>query len=143
PRKNLHPVRNLFWVGYPVVRMIAKDGRALLFGLDTGAEGTYVTTTLLRKHPDTPVAMRRGSIRGLGTEEHRTEWVARWFALSDGDYSMTLRNMPVAPERHWTFLLFDGVLGSDVALASRMHLDFQNGVFEMRQSSSPHGEPRD
>jgi hypothetical protein len=139
PRPDPHAVRNLYWVGYPVVRMIAKDGRPLLFGLDTGAEKTYVTTSLLRKHPDTPVAMRRGSIRGLGTEEHRTEWVARTIALSDGDYAMTLRYVPVAPERRWTFVTFDGVLGSDVALASRMHLDFLNGVFEVRRSTNtPH-----
>lgn len=136
PRPNPRAVRNLYWVGYPVVRVVAEDGRPLLFGLDTGAEGTYVTTTLLRKQPRTPVAMRRGSIRGLGTEEHRTEWVARTIALSDGDYAMTLRNIPVAPERRWTFVNFDGVLGSDVALASRMHLDFLNGIFEVRRSTS-------
>jgi hypothetical protein len=40
------------------------------------------------------------------------------------------------PERRWTFITFDGVLGSDVALASRMHLDFLNGVFEVRRSSN-------
>jgi len=136
PRPNPRAVRNLYWVGYPVVRLVTEDGRPLLFGLDTGAEGTYVTTTLLRKQPNTPVAMRRGSIRGLGTEEHRTEWVARAIALSDGDYAMTLRNIPVAPERKWTFVNFDGVLGSDVALASRMHLDFLNGIFEVRRSTS-------
>ena len=136
PRPNPRAARNLYWVGYPVMRLVSKDGRPLLFGLDTGAEGTYVTTTLLRKQPNTPVAMRRGAIGGLGTEEHRTEWVAREIALSDGDYTLMLRNVPVAPERRWTFVLVDGVLGSDVALASRMHLDFVNGIFEVRRSTS-------
>ena len=131
PQRNPRAVRNLYWVGYPVVRLVTRDGQPVLFGLDTGAEGTYVTTTLLRKQPHTPVAMRRGSIVGLGAEEHRTEWVARSIALSDGDHTMILRNIPVAPERRWTFVTFDGVLGSDVALASRMHLDFLNGVFEI------------
>jgi hypothetical protein len=107
----------------------------MLFGLDTGAEGTYVTTSLLRKLPDTRVAMRRGSIGGLGTQEHRTDWVARDIALSDGDYAMNLHNIPVAPERRWTFVNFDGVIGSDIALHARMHLDFVNGVFDIRQSS--------
>lgn len=134
PRRNPRALQNLYWVGYPVVRLVSQDGRPLLFGLDTGAEGTYVTTTLLRQLPNTPVAMRRGTIGGLGAEEHRTEWVARTIALSDGDYRLTLRNVPVAPERRWTFVNFDGVLGSDVALASRMHLDFLNGVFEVRRS---------
>ena len=136
PRRDPHAVRNLYWVGYPVVRLVTKDGRPALFGLDTGAEATYVTTSMLRKQPRTPVAMRLGSIGGLGSEQHRTEWVAREIVLSDGDYAISLRNVPVAPERRWTFVSFDGVLGSDIALASRMHLDFVNGVFDVRRSAN-------
>ncbi|MDQ2667253.1 MAG: retroviral-like aspartic protease family protein [Gemmatimonadota bacterium] len=136
PHVQPHSTRNLFWVGYPVVRLVSESGRPLLFGLDTGAEGTYVTTTLLRKQPDMRVAMRRGSIRGLGSEEHRTEWVARSLAMSDGDYVIRVQNAPVAPERKWTFVTLDGVLGADVALTSRMHLDFTNGVFDIRRSAS-------
>ena len=136
PRREPHAVRNLFWVGYPVVRLVTRDGQPMLFGLDTGAEGTYVTTALLRKQPRTPIAMRRGTIGGLGAVEHRTEWLARELAVSDGDYAIVLRNVPVAAERHWTFVTFDGVLGSDVALASSMHLDFLNGIFDVRRSAA-------
>jgi hypothetical protein len=139
PRRDPRVVRNLFWVGYPVVRLVTKDGRPMLFGLDTGAEGTYATTALLRKLPRTPIAMRRMSMGGLGKERQETEWVARDVALSDGDYAVTLRNIPVAPDQRWTFVTFDGVIGSDVALASRMHLDFTNGVFDIRPSSSGNG----
>lgn len=136
PRRNPRAVRNLYWVGYPVVRLVTKDGHSALFGLDTGAEATYVTTTLLRKQPRTSVAMRRGALGGLGAREDVTKWVVRDISLSDGDYAVTLRNAPVTAERHWTFVTFDGVLGSDVALASRMHLDFLNGVFDIRRSES-------
>jgi hypothetical protein len=132
PRVNARRPRNLFWVGYPVVKLVTREGRPVLFGLDTGAEGTFVTTSLLRKLPRTPVAARRMTLGGLGTEKHRTEWVARQVTLSDGDYGVVLRNTPVMPDRRWTFVTFDGVIGSDVALASRMHLDFTNGVFEFR-----------
>jgi hypothetical protein len=135
PRRDLKAQRNLYWVGYPVVRLVSRDGRPMLFGLDTGAEGTYVTTTLLKKMPSTRIAARRGVIGGLGAEKQRTEWVARDVALSDGDYALTLRNVPVTPERRWTFLNFDGVIGSDVALATRMHLDFVNGIFDVRKSA--------
>ena len=135
PRATANRARNLFWVGYPVVKLVTRDGRPVLFGLDTGAEGTYVTTSLLRKLPRTPIAARRMTLGGLGTEKHRTEWVARQVTLSDGDYGIALRNTPVMPDRRWTFVTFDGVLGSDVALASRMHLDFTNGVFDVRPSA--------
>jgi clan AA aspartic protease (TIGR02281 family) len=135
PRPDRRAKRNLYWIGYPVVKLVTRDGRPVLFGLDTGAEGTYVTTSLLQKLPRTGVAARRMTLGGLGTGKERTEWVARDIALSDGDYAITLRNAPVTPERRWTFVLFDGVIGSDVALATRMHLDFANGVFDVRPSS--------
>jgi predicted aspartyl protease len=136
PRRDASLARNLYWVGYPVVRLVTRDGHPVLFGLDTGAEGTYITTSLLKKQPETPVAMRKGTIGGLGSDQHTTEWVARSIALSDGDYAMTLRNIPVAPERRWTFMAFDGIIGSDIALHSRLHLDFVNGVFDLRKSAN-------
>jgi hypothetical protein len=135
PRRDVHTQRNLFWVGYPVVKLVTRDGRPVLLGLDTGAEGTFVTTSLLRKLPRTHVAARRTTFSGLGSETELTHWVARDIALSDGDYAITLKNTPVTPERRWTFVIFDGVIGSDVALASRMHLDFMNGIFDVRPSA--------
>jgi clan AA aspartic protease (TIGR02281 family) len=136
PRKSARVTRNLFWVGYPVVRLVSRDGQPLIFGLDTGAEGSYVTSTLLRKLPRTPIAARRGAITGLGTETTLTEWVARDIRLSDGDYAVSLRNTPVAPARRWTFVDFDGIIGSDVALGTRLHLDFTNGVFDVRPTEA-------
>jgi hypothetical protein len=141
PRRRSVATRNLFWVGYPVVRLVTRDGRPVIFGLDTGAEGTYVTTTLLRKLPHTPVAARRNSLVGLGgtqqgSSSKKSSWVARNVPLSDGNYAIALRNVPIMPAQRWTFVDFDGVIGSDVALATRMHLDFTNGVFDIRASEA-------
>lgn len=136
PRQNVRTPRNLFWIGYPVVKLVTRDGRPVLFGLDTGAEGTFVTTALLRKLPRTPIAARHMTIGGLGPEKHRTQWVVRDVSLSDGDYAIALRNIPITLDRHWTFVEFDGMIGSDVALATRMHLDFANGIFDVRPSAA-------
>ncbi|HEX7980011.1 MAG TPA: aspartyl protease family protein [Gemmatimonadaceae bacterium] len=140
PRRLSGARRNLFWVGYPVVRLVTPDGRPLLFGLDTGAEGTYVTNTLLKKAPRTPIAMRRMSLVGLGSDSKRTAkstWIARQIPVSDGNYAIMLNNVPIMPPQRWTFVDFDGVIGSDIALATRMHLDFTNGVFDIRASDAP------
>lgn len=139
PPSNVRATRNLFWVGYPVVKLVTKEGRPVLFGLDTGAEGTFVTTSLLRKVPRTPVAARRMTLGGLGPSREQTRWIARAILLSDGDYAIALHNSPITDERHWTFVSFDGVIGSDVALASRMHLDFVNGIFDVRPSQHDAG----
>jgi hypothetical protein len=136
PRLDNRAVRNLFWVGFPVIRLVTRDGVPVVFGLDTGDEGTYVTPALLKKLPRTPIAARRGTLNGLGDERHETKFVAREVALSDGGHAIALRNTPVAPEHRWTFVTFDGMIGSDVALASRFHLDFVNGVFDVRPSEA-------
>src|SRR5439155_20277935 len=96
--------RNLFWVGYPVVRLVTPDGPAVLFGLETGAEGTYVTNTMLKKAPRTAVAMRRMSLVGLGSDSRRStksSWVARQVPLSDGSYAIMLNNVPIMPAQRW------------------------------------------
>jgi len=136
PRRVRVATRNLFWVGYPVVRLVTEDGRPVLFGLDTGAEGSYITASLLKKMPHTRLAQRRVTLTGIGAESKKSTWVARDVPLSDGAYAVALRNVPVMPEQRWTFVDFDGVIGSDVALATRMHLDFTNGVFDIRGSAS-------
>jgi clan AA aspartic protease (TIGR02281 family) len=136
PRPEKRAVRNLFWVGFPVIRLVTRDGVPVVFGLDTGAEGTYVTPSLLKKLPRTSIAARRGTLNGLGEEHQLTEFVAREVALSDGGHAIALRNIPVAPEHRWTFVTFDGMIGSDVALASRFHLDFVNGIFDVRPSEA-------
>lgn len=136
PRRDVHASRNLFWVGFPVVRLTDRDGHALLFGLDTGAESTYVTTAFLRKVPRTHVAARRGQLVGLGGQKQRTDWVASELELSDGKYAIKLRNAPIGPDRQWNFVTLDGMIGSDIALGTRLHLDFENGVFDIRPSSA-------
>lgn len=139
PRHDPRATRNLFWIGFPVVRFIARDGRPLLFGLDTGAEASYVTVGLLRKLPRTSVAARRGQLGGLGGRAERTEWVVNALGVSDGSYAITLHGAPVGPDRTWTFVTFDGVIGSDIALGTRLHLDFENGVFDIRPSQATTG----
>jgi len=141
PRRDPHATRNLFWIGFPVVRLVARDGRPLLFGLDTGADSTYVTMNLLRKLPRTPVAARRGAMHGLGEHAERTDWVAQDLAVSDGEYAIGLDNVPVAPDHHWTFVTFDGMIGSDIALGTRLHLDFENGIFDIRPTAAAKPKP--
>ena len=90
--------------------------------------------------PRTAVAMRRMSLVGLGSDSKRSTkstWIARQVPLSDGNYAIMLNNVPIMPPQRWTFVDFDGVIGSDIALATRMHLDFTNGVFDIRASDAP------
>jgi hypothetical protein len=59
--------RNLFWLGYPVVRVRDRDGTQLHFGLDTGAEQTFAAPSLMAKR----LAAARKSERGRGRRRSR------------------------------------------------------------------------
>jgi hypothetical protein len=60
--------RNMFWVGLPVVRITSTDGMPLHFGLDTGAQLTFVTETLLDKLQLQAARMESRRVGGLGGE---------------------------------------------------------------------------
>lgn len=63
-----HTDRNMFWVGLPVVRMTTTDGTLLHFGLDTGAQLTFVTETLLYKLGIEAARTESRRVGGLGGE---------------------------------------------------------------------------
>lgn len=136
PTRKARAARNLYWVGFPAVRVRTTGGRAVLLGLDTGAESTFVTRSLLGKLNRPRVLTRRGVLTGLGSEREVTEQVVTEVELrGGGPLPLRLRNVKVVPERRWTFLQFDGMLGSDIALAARVRIDFTQGVFEVRRSA--------
>jgi predicted aspartyl protease len=60
--------RNMFWVGLPVVRITSTDGTSLHFALDTGAQLTFVTETLLDKLQLEAARTESRRVGGLGGE---------------------------------------------------------------------------
>ena len=60
--------RNMFWVGLPVIQIMSTDGVPLHFGLDTGAQLTFVTETLLDKLQLAPARIESRRVGGLGGE---------------------------------------------------------------------------
>ena len=50
--------RNMFWVGLPVIRLMSTDGVPLHFGLDTGAQLTFVTEPCSRNSSSRPRGSR-------------------------------------------------------------------------------------
>ena len=124
--------RRLVWVGYPVVRLLTRDGRPVLFGLDTGADSTIVTDAWLDVTPDPSLQPYRGSIRGLGDSSVTSLPELRYVALDDGTRLMRLRDVPMVPERRQTFVAFHGVLGANILTGVAIHLDITNGIFEIR-----------
>ncbi|MGH8164865.1 MAG: hypothetical protein ACREP1_11100, partial [Rhodanobacteraceae bacterium] len=124
--------RTLLWIGYPVVRLLTRDGKSVLFGLDTGADSTIVTDAWLDVTPDPMLSLARGSVDALGATHATDLPVLRRVTVGDGEYVLRLTSVPIVQERRQTFVALDGVLGADVLAHATLHMDIANGLFEIR-----------
>jgi gag-polyprotein putative aspartyl protease len=141
---SAHPPkqRSLVWIGFPVVRLLTRNGHTVLFGLDTGADSTIVTDAWMDKTPDPALSAARGSVDALGAGHAGNLPVVHNVTVGDGEYVLRLSGVPIVQERRQTFVALDGVLGADVLAHATLHMDITNGVFAIRApGASPF--PRD
>jgi hypothetical protein len=133
-RPATHPPkhRTLVWIGYPVVRLLTRTGRPVLFGLDTGADSTIVTDAWMDKTPDPELSLAVGSVDALGAAHSGGLPVLHRVTVGDGEYVLHLRGVPIIQERRQTFVTLDGVLGADVLAHATLHMDITNGIFAIR-----------
>jgi hypothetical protein len=124
--------RTLVWIGFPVVRLLTRDGRPVLFGLDTGADSTIVTDAWMDKTPDPRLSLARGSLDVLGAGHASDLPVLQKVTVGDGEYVLQLHGVPIVQERRQTFVTLDGVLGADVLAHATLHMDITNGLFSIR-----------
>ena len=124
--------RTLVWIGYPVVRLLTRTGRSVLFGLDTGADSTIVTDAWMDRTPDPELSLAVGRVDALGAAHASGLPVLERVTVGDGDYVLRLHSVPIVQERRQTFVTLDGVLGADVLAHATLHMDISNGIFAIR-----------
>lgn len=132
PAAHASGKRSLVWMGFPVVRLLTRDGRPVLFGLDTGADSTIVTDAWMTKTPDPQLLPTKGRVDALGAVHAVGLPVLRNVTVGDGEYILRLRGVPVVKERRQTFVTLDGVLGADVLSHATLRMDITNGQFSIR-----------
>jgi hypothetical protein len=130
--------RNLFWLGYPVVRAQGPDGVPLYFGLDTGADSTFVTQNLMRKLPHRLLAKRTTFIAGFGGDTTVRTPVLSDLQLRAAGKKFSLRRVTVHDQRRLMLFELDGILAADLGNGHRVRIDMTNGIFQI---GTPH-EPR-
>lgn len=126
--------RNFFWVGTPIVRLIAPDGTPLHLGLDTGAQETFATYRLLEKFRTPTFVGERKQIGGFaGSKEFRGRFIGE-LRLSLRGKTILFQKLLVFAPAVSTFVTLDGVLGSDVGRTGIVRIDATNGVFAVEAS---------
>lgn len=125
------PERNFFWVGTPIVRVISSNGVPLHLGVDTGAQETYATERLLDKVRVRTFVGERKKIGGFaGLKEFRGRFIAELRLGLRGETLLFQKLLVFAPSAT-TFIMLDGVLGSDVGRTGVVQIDATNGVFSI------------
>jgi hypothetical protein len=131
PVRRATAIRNLFWLGQPLIRGSGPDGADFVFFLDTGARSSWASPELLRKTQARVESERTRKVSGAGRRDEATK--VRTIAPVEarvGDCSVRLNE--VRENRLPMLVLVDGFAGVDLAGRGWMRLDPTNGVFECR-----------
>jgi predicted aspartyl protease len=125
--------RNMFWVGLPVIRLTSTDGVPLHFGLDTGAQLTFVTETLLEKLQLEAARIESRRVGGLGGEVSLRAPVLPDLKVLVRGFPILFRGAVVRAPVYQVLASLDGVLGGDVWNSGIVRIDKTNGVFAIRR----------
>lgn len=125
--------RNMFWVGLPVIRLTSTDGIPLHFGLDTGAQLTFVTETLLEKLQLEAARIESRRVGGLGGEVSLRAPVLPDLKVLVRGFPILFRGAVVRAPVYQVLASLDGVLGGDVWNSGIVRIDMTNGVFAVRR----------
>ncbi len=123
--------RNLFWLGYPLVRAKTADGAALNLGLDTGLQQTFVTRVLAALAGASPVPVERRRIAVIGGDSTVRAEMLQEVRLKIGDSEVLIRRVTVHAPANAGFVMLDGVLGSDIGAEGVVRIDATNGVYRV------------
>ena len=125
--------RNMFWVGLPIVRLTSGDGIPLHFGLDTGAQQTFVTETMLDKLQLQAARVESRRVGGLGGEISLRAPVLPDVRLFVRGFPILFRSAVVRAPVYQVLASLDGVLGGDVWNSGIVRIDMTNGIFAVRR----------
>jgi predicted aspartyl protease len=125
--------RNMFWVGLPVVRLTSSDGIPLHFGLDTGAQQTFVTETLLDKLQLQAARVESRRVGGLGGEISLRAPVLPDVRLFVRAFPILFKSAVVRAPVYQVLASLDGVLGGDIWNSGVVRIDMTNGIFAVKR----------
>jgi clan AA aspartic protease (TIGR02281 family) len=126
--------RNMYWVGLPVVELTSLGGIPLHFALDTGAQLTFVTETLLDKLQLQPARIENRRLGGLGGEISMRTPVLSDLRVTLRGYPIVFRSAVVRAPVYQVLAALDGVLGGDIWGTGAVRIDVTNGVFSVRRT---------
>ncbi|MGE7623251.1 retropepsin-like aspartic protease [Viridibacillus sp. NPDC096237] len=132
PKRKDDAENNLFFCGYPILKVKSKNQVPLFFGLDTGANKSHFGQPLLSKIEDLKIEKRVVQIGGIGGGiEKEIDNLENLNVYLNDDQSISLYNVSKVLIELATFFKLDGVFGSDIAKNGRLIIDYTNRKVEL------------
>lgn len=124
---------NLFFCGYPIIKVKGKNQVPLYFGLDTGANKSHFGKTLLSKIDELKIDKTIKYSGGLGdVKEREIDTIETLPVYLDENQSITLKNVRETLTDLAAFFKLDGVFGMDIAHNGSLVIDYPNRHFELK-----------
>ena len=134
PSKNPDKTRNFHFLTQPFVSVSDTTGVPLKFFLDTGANVSSLYEPAYTYFDTSKAETSKAAVGGAGgfqtVEQFKFENQSLILGTSRIDFSTITGKSPMGDTEEG-FILYDGILGSDIAKDARLTLDFQNGHCEL------------
>jgi hypothetical protein len=111
------------------VRLVSDKGVTLHFNLDTGAQETYSTETLIEKTKAKTIVGERRLISGLAGYQVVHGRFVDEMGMTLAGQRLVFRKVLVYAPAVATLIPLDGVLGSDIGTSGIVRIDATNGLF--------------
>lgn len=125
--------RNLMWFGVPIVTLLSESGAPVHLALDTGAEETFGTPSLVTKTGAHWAPAERRNVRGFGGSTVERGIVVPNVRLFLNDVPVSLERLFLYEAQYPTIFALDGTLGADVGRGGVMRIDMTNGRLDVSQ----------
>ncbi|AYV71906.1 aspartyl protease family protein [Bacillus sp. PK3-056] len=132
-RQKAEEKNNIFFCGYPIIKVKGKKQVPLYFGLDTGANKSHFGKTLLSKIDELKIDKTIKFSGGLGdVKEREIDTIETLSIYLDENQSITLKNVRETLTDLAAFFKLDGVFGMDIAHNGSLVIDYPNRHFELK-----------
>lgn len=118
--------KNFFWLGYPGLKVVAKNGQGLSFGFDSGAGATEIRPLLLSKFPDLKVRKDSTFEAGIGGIEEKVVDVIDRFDLYLSNHLYQFISLEALADDDFVFINQDGTIGIDILQNNRVTFNYKN-----------------
>ena len=131
-KKSSQQMKNLFWLGYPGLKVNSIDGQSLIFGFDTGSKHTEFRNNCLLKMEIPNIAEKMVRIGGLGGVEIKKAQVGKQVPIILAKHKIMFKEIEILEGKDLYFIVQDGTIGADIFYDNIIIIDYPNGLFEIK-----------